>query len=778
VAEAACGVPGAAAALDELHRGQLFVERRADGGGEAVYEYHPLFREFLQGRAAATLDPAALAALRGLSARLAAEAGEPEAAGRLYAANADWDALLALVRREGPAFAAHDRHGPLATLIELAPAPLRERDPWLLFWHAWCRISRGEDGWRAPLERSFARFAETGDTEGTFTACAWLVRTSVIASDAAHWIAVAERLAADHPDFPAPAAEARVLWQFHQVRQFPPHHRLLARWAERAALLVRALDDASLRMRMAAFALSVHYAHGDVRRMAVIVAETHALAARADAPPADRLALATFRGYYFLQVGDLESAAAALAAAEALAAETGLAKHLATAWHLGTRLALCAGELARARAFHERLEGIGEPLPPYPSHIATHAVYLGLAERDFDRALATARAVLIGGDAFPPFRPAWRANLGQVLLERGEPAAAAAEIEAALADARALGLAATECGALLLRAAAQFQLGESEAAHASLREALGLARAAGCVPQLPFILPATLARLAARALERGVEREFVTDLVARWRLAPPSPDEERWPWRIRVRALGAFDLSIDGAALNGTAKIQRKPVELLKCVIAFGGRDVAAAAVTQALWPEADGDAAKRSFDVTLHRLRRLLGRDDALALEAGKLALNPDVVWVDCAAFERLAARADEALRGGMRAPSVPTPELIDRVLRLYRGPLLVSDDETWTQAPRERLRHRYLALVERAGEWLERNERADAALAGYQRAVDVDPPAERIYQRIMRILHARGRRAEALEVYRRCREILAATLGALPSSETEALHQQVRGG
>jgi len=775
-AEAAAGDAGAGARLEALHRAQLFVERREDG--EAVYAYHPLFREFLQSRAAAELDPPALAALRSLSARLAAEDGDAEAAGRLLAANADWGGLVALVRREGPGLAAHDRHGPLHTLVELAPAALREVDPWLLFWHAWCRMSRGEDGWRSPLERAHARFAEAGDAEGAFTACAWLLRTSVIPADAARWIGIAERLAAEHPAFPAPATEARVLWQFHQVRQFPPHHPLVARWAERAVMLVRALDDAASRMRMAAFALSVHFAHGEVRRMGVLVAETHALAGRADAPASDRLALGVFRGYYHLQVGDLAAASAALAAVERLAAGTGLAKHLAAAWHFGARLALCAGELDRARDYHERLEGLGDPLPPYPFHIATHAVYLALAERDLDRALATARAVLAGGGSFPVFRPLWRANLAQVLLERGDAKGADAELGAALEDARGLGLAATECCVLLLRAAAEFALGESEAAHASLADALGRARAAGCVPQLPFLLPATLARLCARALERGIEREFVTDLVARWRLAPPSPDEERWPWRIRVRALGAFDLAIEGDALNGAAKTQRKPVELLKCVIAFGGRDVAAAAVMQALWPEAEGDAAKRSFDVTLHRLRRLLGRDDAVLLEAGKLALNPGVVWVDAAAFERLAARAEEALRGGVRPPGLPVAELIDRALRLYRGPLLLSDDESWTQAARERLRNRHLALVERAGDFLERTERTEAALACYQRAVDLDPPAERIYQRIMRILYARGRRAEALEVYRRCREMLAATLGALPSSETEALHREVRHG
>jgi hypothetical protein len=88
-----------------------------------------------------------------------------------------------------------------------------------------------EDGWRTPFEQAFERFEADRDLEGAFTACAWLLRTSVAADEAARWIAVAERLAAGHPGFADPAVEARVIWQFHQVRQFPPHRssRLAAR---------------------------------------------------------------------------------------------------------------------------------------------------------------------------------------------------------------------------------------------------------------------------------------------------------------------------------------------------------------------------------------------------------------------------------------------------------------------------------------------------------------------------------------------------------------------
>jgi len=43
------------------------------------------------------------------------------------------------------------------------------------------------------------------------------------------------------------------------------------------------------------------------------------------------------------------------------------------------------------------------------------------------------------------------------------------------------------------------------------------------------------------------------------------------------------------------------------------------------------------------------------------------------------------------------------------------------------------------------------------------------------MRSLAATGDRAEALNAFRRCRELLSIVLGAKPSGETERLHQEI---
>ena len=95
-------------------------------------------------------------------------------------------------------------------------------------------------------------------------------------------------------------------------------------------------------------------------------------------------------------------------------------------------------------------------------------------------------------------------------------------------------------------------------------------------------------------------------------------------------------------------KVQQKPLALLKVLIALGGRGLPEARLAELLWPEADGDLAHHSFEVALSRLRKLLGKEDALVLREGRLSLSNRHCWVDVWAFERSLGQAEEARKGG----------------------------------------------------------------------------------------------------------------------------------
>ncbi|MEO8629177.1 MAG: bacterial transcriptional activator domain-containing protein, partial [Betaproteobacteria bacterium] len=74
-------------------------------------------------------------------------------------------------------------------------------------------------------------------------------------------------------------------------------------------------------------------------------------------------------------------------------------------------------------------------------------------------------------------------------------------------------------------------------------------------------------------------------------------------------------------------------------------------------------------------------------------------------------------------------------------------------------------------AGRSMEQEGKLADAIELYGRAVKLDQVAEPIYRQWMLCHRERGERAEALNVYRRCKEMLSVVLGTQPSAETQAV-------
>jgi len=198
-------------------------------------------------------------------------------------------------------------------------------------------------------------------------------------------------------------------------------------------------------------------------------------------------------------------------------------------------------------------------------------------------------------------------------------------------------------GFLVNEVAALFRGGfERALAEQQLREALAMGRERGFSYAM-FWRPEHLAQLCVLALEKKIEPAYVASLIRSRNLMPAVPPYrlEAWPWTWRVRILGQFALELptrDGSAGTagvGAARSQNRALELLKALIAFGGRQVPLERVADALWPRIDSDYAQRSLTTTLHRLRKLLGDETAIVLVEGKLSLDPHRFWIDSWALE-----------------------------------------------------------------------------------------------------------------------------------------------
>ncbi|HHJ16142.1 MAG TPA: tetratricopeptide repeat protein [Gammaproteobacteria bacterium] len=247
---------------------------------------------------------------------------------------------------------------------------------------------------------------------------------------------------------------------------------------------------------------------------------------------------------------------------------------------------------------------------------------------------------------------------------------------------------------------------------------------------------------------------------------------------VRIHTLGRFAVQVYSHPMGLSLARQQRPLDLLKALIALGGREVHAELLSQALWPDTDGDAAQNAFDVTLHRLRRLFDIKDLFILRDRRLTLNSNLAWVDAWAFERLVNHSERLLHlVGDPMIGRQVARCSERLLNLYQGAFLEREaSNAWTLTLRERLRSKLLRHMQDAGLCWEQDGNWERAIRFYRKGLEVDPLTEELYQRLIIAYRATGRRAEAIRTFHRCRLILADQFQIAPSQQTLELFHSLK--
>lgn len=84
-------------------------------------------------------------------------------------------------------------------------------------------------------------------------------------------------------------------------------------------------------------------------------------------------------------------------------------------------------------------------------------------------------------------------------------------------------------------------------------------------------------------------------------------------------------------------------------------------------------------------------------------------------------------------------------------------------------------MRAVTQLGAVLENRKDWDEATTLYLRALELDNLAEPLYRRLMIVYREQGESAEAINIYRRCRDMLSIVLNTKPSEETEAIRRTI---
>jgi len=777
--EMARSVSGNAAAetvLDSLHRRHLFVERRLDAA--ASYQYHALLREFLQHRIRRTYAHAPWQRLAQRSALLLAGAGQTDAALKLHVSAGEDDKAVQLVLDSAACLVVQGRAQTLASRIGALAAGTPQRVPWLGYWLGVCLLGTDPSAARMHLEAAFHGFSSADDAVGQAVAAASVIGAhSIEFRDYAlldPWIERLQRQLERQPAFPDPALELGVFEALlGALLMRRPERELLEPIAARVWASLDAMPDVNSRVSAAIRLLHHHTLMSNPLAGDELIAYLRPQLSEPRLSAHIHCQWLHFESFWFqmIRYDERQSAHAMSKAIELIEG------------HALTPLST----FIRARAAHLRLdaadiEGAARQL--------AHAVPQlgGGNDAGWYHGMQSWAALLRGdhqgamGHSEVLVRECHKAGTshgyGIALLLRANVLAATRDHAGALEclrQADATHIVHTPIGQVTLHCIAadiSLVVGNTADAAALLRKAFSIARHERVFNTLQW-LASQMSRLCTVALEQGIETGYVRELIRLRGLRPASRDTPAWPWPVKLRTLGRFEILKDGEPLHAEGKSQRKPLALLKALVTLGGTDVAEDRLIEIVWSDSlDGDGQK-AFDVTVHRLRKLLGHEQALQVTDRHLSLNPEAVWLDMWALERhLAAALPVAPVGAADAAALEraAPAILD----LYRGRLLDGDvDAAWLLPARNRLAGRFQRFVVRLGEHWEMQRDWVRAAELYARAIELDPLAEACYCRQMVCLREQGQRTEAIEVFRRCRQMLSVTLGVRPAPGTEAVYR-----
>jgi len=260
-----------------------------------------------------------------------------------------------------------------------------------------------------------------------------------------------------------------------------------------------------------------------------------------------------------------------------------------------------------------------------------------------------------------------------------------------------------------------------------------------------------------------------------WNL-PADSRETECP--VRVHTLGRFGVKLQGQPMVSSAARQQRALELLQALIAFGGRNVSIELLSQALWPDADGDIAKNNFDVTLHRLRNYFNIKDVLVVRERHLTLNNKLAWVDAWLLEQLVNHCRPLLeRASEPAVMYELARCSERMQLMYQGGFLEREPvRPWAISLRERLRSKVLFYLIDAGHAWETIGDRERAIRCYRKGLEIEPLAEELYQNLIRCYRDNQRMAEAMATFRRCKQVLTDQLQISPAPATLDLYATLK--
>lgn len=656
MAEKLTNIAQAEEILHRLHRDNFFTEKNA--GINPVYQYHPLFREFLLSKAQVVMTPEDVHGLRQTSARILEESGPIEDAADLFLAAGEWEEMTGLILDHAKSFIGQGRNKTLEEWLKKLPKEIFDRSPWLLYWTGICRIGQSPAESREYFERAFNTFHIQEDLSGELLAWCGVVDSILFGWDDFKlldpWIEWLDQLMCPNDSFPSPEIGSHVassmagalIWR-------SPYRPDIVQWLGRAMSLSRESGDVYLQLQMLSNAAAYFVTICDFSRLSIVAQQTKEITRSFVTSPVPLIILKCAESVIQSALtADHEQSLAAVADGLEIARKSGvrILDHMLFAH--GVYAAFALGDMAKAGEFLDKMEvalenGSRQSKSHYLFLLAWYNLLLGEVSQAIVQGETALRLALESGAVFPEIT--CRHLMAKILYDAGKSEEALRQLSIAKQMVSKSGEE-FYFDYICLLTEAQFALDDADEEKGldALSKAIALGKRRGYKAIAFHWQPSAMAILCKKALETGIEVDYVQNYVRSHDLFPDEPpvELENWPWPVKVITLGKFDLLLDGKPVRFSGKVQRKPLHLLKALIALGSKEIKEEQLTDLLWSEADGDQAHSAFTTALLRLRRLIGNDKAIEIREGRASLNPKYCWVDLWAVELMLGQAESRLK------------------------------------------------------------------------------------------------------------------------------------
>lgn len=762
--------------LFNLYQSRYFTERKVET--DPVYQYHPLFREFLRAHAKAVLSPEEITATQRTAAFLLEEAERFEDAVSLYYEAGQREELVRLILSRAPALLQQGRTQTLEGWLKLIPAEQYDQQPWLSYWLGVCRMPIDPVESQDLFARAFERFKGQNHRVGMLMACAGMLSSILYSwldfSQLDRWIDIMLDLVPPDTSFPSPEIESQVTFPLLNALMWRcSGASVIAPWIYRAKKLIEGMPAIEKHSTLIAGLVVLLLCLGQIASADKYARLLKSAGESESTEPLTRLVYHANASMLAWFCGDPAQTVHHGEQGLEISQKTGV--HVFDSSLLGACVygALFQDDVISAEQYLDRLA----PLVAHPDHMMrANFLYLKAWVHRIKGDLSRAWTLLqegfevkgLKGSPFPEAHLSYAA--ADLLHALGQPSAARKylnRVEEVAQDMQSLYV---RYVAQLLNAFFAFDHEKEVEARAILQEALAIGHQ-NSFTYIYWWMPDMMARLCAQALEAQIEVEYVQKLIRTTKLTPvgQAATNESWPWPVKIYTLGRFEIHLDGKPLLSRRKAPYQVLRLLKAIVALGGKEVATSRLIDALWPETEGDTGAETFHKTLQRLRHLLCHDGLIQVRESKVSLNRQLCWVDAMAFQTLLNGTNDSKH--RQAQPDARVRCYEQGIALYRGPFLDGDGVyEWADHCRERLRHQFEQAVQHVSEWKKTTGQEEAALTCLENGLEADPLAEPLYPRLIRFLHSLDRQSEAKKILARYHKAVGMA-GREPSVEMQRL-------